>query len=568
MPTVSELVVRFLRARGVRRVYGLVGGHIQPVWNEAAKQGLRIVDVRHESAAVHMAHAEAALTGAFGVALVTAGPGITNAVTGIAHASVSRVPVLVISGRTPRPQAGMGAMQDLPQAQIVQPLCRRVESVSERHHVLSRLDACVRAALGADGSPGPAYVDFPTDLMREEGSPAEIDPAWFDEWLPSTVYPNADAIEAASQLIRKAQRPLVISGRAIRNCGSLVERFLDATKAVYLDTGESRGIIPSSNAASVPAMRGRAMREADLVITLGRRLDFQLAYGSPAVFAPDARFIRIGTATDEISDNRRGTVEIRADVGATLEALCSCNLDVDWVNREWRRALTDANAERTIKFATQMRHAAAGADGRMHPYRLISSINDAVDNESVLVVDGGDILSFARVALKVTNRYLDPGSLGCIGIGVPFATAAAINFPGRRVLALIGDGSFGFTAMEIDTAVRHQARVVYIVANNEGWNIDRHDQRLNYGRTVGVDLPGCRYHELASALGAYAERVEDPAQLTGALQRAFANTPAVLDVLISGEPTSPDFASGLAEVCTRQALRKWDEAEQMRLKAH
>lgn len=567
MATVSELIVRFLVARRVERLYGLVGGHIQPIWDEAARQGLRIVDARHECAAVHMAHAEALLTGRLGVALLTAGPGLTNAVTGIAHASVSRVPVLVISGRTPRPQSGMGAMQDLPQAQIIQPLCRRVETVSERHHVLSRLDACARAALGADGSPGPAYIEFPTDLMREQVVPAEFDPAWFDDWMPPILRPNADAIESAIQLIRTSHRPLVISGRAVRSCGASVERFLDATKAVYLDTGESRGVIPSSNPAFVPAMRARAMREADLVITLGRRLDFQLAYGSPAVFAPDARFIRIGTATEEISDNRRAAVEIRADVGASLEALCGHDLGAG-STRAWQSALTAANTERARKLATQLEHPRTGTDGRMHPYSLISALNDAVDDHSVLVVDGGDILSFARVALRVTEWYLDPGSLGCIGIGVPFANAAAINHPQRRVLALIGDGSFGFSATEIDTAVRHQARVVYVIGNNEGWNIDRHDQRLNYGQTVGVDLRGCRYHQLASALGAYAERVEDPAQLPAALKRAFANTPALLDVLISGEPTSPDFESGLAEVCTRQALRKWDQAEEIRLKPH
>jgi acetolactate synthase-1/2/3 large subunit len=163
------------------------------------------------------------------------------------------------------------------------------------------------------------------------------------------------------------------------------------------------------------------------------------------------------------------------------------------------------------------------------------------------------------------STYLDPGSLGCIGVGVPFANAAALTFPDRRVLALVGDGSFGFTAMELDTAVRHRIPAVYVVANNEGWNIDRHYQRRNYGRTVGVDLPGCRYDQLARGLGVYAERVEHATDLRAALARAFDNAPALLDVLVSGEPVSSDFESGLAEVCTRQALRKWDEAEEMRL---
>src|SRR5207245_1000344 len=159
--TVARVVAEFLAARGVERVYGLCGGHVLPIWDEAARLGIQVVDVRHECAAVYMAHAEAELTGRPGVALVTAGPGLTNAVTGFANASMSRAPVVVISGRVPRPQTGMGGLQDIPQAAVVAPLCRRVEVVSERHHVLPRLDAVMDAALGADGAPGPAYIDFP-----------------------------------------------------------------------------------------------------------------------------------------------------------------------------------------------------------------------------------------------------------------------------------------------------------------------------------------------------------------------------------------------------------------------
>ena len=563
MTTVAEVVVRFLRARGVARVYGLVGGHVQPLWDEAARQGLNLVDVRHESAAVYMAHAESLLTGGVGVALLTAGPGLTNATTAIANAHVARASVLVIAGRTPRPQSGMGAMQDLPQAAVVQPLCRRIESISERHHVLPRLDASVRAALGADTSPGPAYVDLPTDLLREEVLAAELNEEWFGPWTPPVLCPAESDLVDASRLIRDARRLLVISGRGARNCGALVERFLEASGALYLDTAESRGIVSPSHAACVPAMRARAMSEADVVITLGRRLDFQLAYGSPVVFAADARFIRIGRTTDEVADNRRGAVELKADVGPTLHALCRLDLG-DRADRAWQRELAAANAQRAIKLAEQIEHANDGSDGRMHPYRLISAINRVVDDESVLVADGGDILSFARVGLKTTKWYLDPGPLGCIGVGVPFANAAALAFPDHRVLALVGDGSFGFTAMELHTAVRHRTRAVYVIANNQAWNIDRHDQRRNYGRVVGVDLPGCRYDQVAKGLGAYAERIEDAAMLPAALGRAFDHMPALLDVVVSGEPTSPDFDNGLAYVYGRHALRRWDEAEAMR----
>lgn len=562
---VARAIAQFLVARGVERVYGLVGGHIQPLWDELADAGVPIVDVRHESAAVYMAHAEAALTGRLGVALVTAGPGLTNAVTAIANASVARVPVLVISGRTPRPQSGMGAMQDLPQAAIVQPVCRRAEGVTERHHVMGRLDAVVRAAAGADGAPGPAYIDFPTDLLREPMAEADIVSEWLAPWQPRPMRPDPADVAGVIRLLRRARRPLVIAGRSARSCADAVVRFVDATGALYLDTADSRGAVPASHPAFVTAMRARAMAEADLVITLGRLLDFQLAYGSRAVFGEDAAFIRIGRTSGEIAETRRGQVEIQADVALALEDLLAGFPGPEHLDISWKEDLLAANAARRDKLAAQLHQAPPGSDGRMHPYTLIAAVNELVDDSTVTVADGGDILSFARVALKTSPWYLDPGPLGCIGVGVPFANAAALSLSGRRVVALIGDGSFGFGAMELDTAARHRLPVVYVIANNEGWNIDRHDQLRSYRHVVGVRLPGCRYDLVARGLGLHGERVEDPAQLADALQRARTNAPALVDVLVSAGPTSPDFESGLADVCSRQALRKWHEAEEARL---
>ncbi len=290
--TVARMIAEFLAARGVERVYGLCGGHILPIWDEAARLGIQIVDVRHECAAVYMAHAEAELTGRPGVALVTAGPAVTNAVTGIANAAMSRSPVLVISGRVPRPQTGMGGLQDIAQAAVVAPLCRRVEVVSERRHVLPRLATVFDATLGADGPPGPAYIDFPTDLLRETVPAAEFDRSWLEARPVSRPRPDPADVASAAEILRQARRPLVIAGRGIRGCGPAVVRFLDQTGALYLDTVECRGVVPADHPSSIPAMRGRAMREADAVVTLARRLDFQVAYGSRAVFPPDARFVR------------------------------------------------------------------------------------------------------------------------------------------------------------------------------------------------------------------------------------------------------------------------------------
>jgi acetolactate synthase-1/2/3 large subunit len=570
-PTVAAAVADWLAARGVERVYGLCGGHVLPIWDEVAGRGMRVVDVRHEGAAVHMAHAEAELTGRPGVALVTAGPGLTNAVTAIANAAASRVPVVVISGRVPRPQAGMGGLQDIPQAAVVAPLCRRAEVVWERTHVLPRLDAVWAAALGAagggdgDGPAGPAYIDFPTDLLRETLAGAEYDRSWLTPPAPQPVLPDPAAVEAAAAVLRAARRPVVISGRGARRAGPVLERFLAETGALHLDTAESRGALVDGHPASVPAVRGRVMAEADTVVTLERRLDFQLAYGSRAVFAEDARFVRIGLPREERADNRRADAELRCGSAAALEALLGVGCRPADPDGAWRDDVVADNAARAGRLAERLRRSGPGSDGRLHPYTLIAALNDVITPDSVVIADGGDILSFARVALRAPT-WLDPGPLGCLGVGTPFAVAAALAGGRRPVVALVGDGSFGFTALEIDTAVRSGARVVIVVANNEGWNIERHDQLANYGgRLVGVELPGCRYDLMARAFGAHGERVETAAELPDALKRALVAAPAVVDVAVTRDAVSPDFTSGLAGVPDRQALSVWDEAERRRL---
>jgi acetolactate synthase-1/2/3 large subunit len=562
--TVAHLVAGFLVRRGVHRVYGLCGGHIQPIWDEVARAGIQIVDVRHESAAVYMAQAQADLTGSLGVAIVTAGPGLTNAATGIANASVSRSPILVISGRPPRPQAGMGALQDIPQGDLVRPICRRVEVVSERHHVLPRLEATVRAAEGVGTPAGPAYIDFPTDLLREVITDADVDDRLFEPRIPEKLVPSQDAISRAAALIREGKRLLVISGGGARDASAELAAFLQTSGALYLDTTESRGVIPLDHPAAVPAARAKVMAEADMIITVGRRLDFQLAYGSPAVFSTDARFVRLGTSSDELSDNRRGDAELRGDVSATLKALLEAGVVPEQPDGTWTESMRAYNREKTEKFVAGLGKQPPGSDRRMHPQTLLAAVNEFIDGDTIVVADGGDILSFARAALRA-ETYLDPGALGCLGVGVPFAVSAALTFPDRRVIAVIGDGSFGLSAMEIDTAVRSGARAVFVVANNGAWGIERNDQLVGYnGNLVGVDLPGCRYDLVAQGLGAYAERIERPEDLPGAIERALENAPALLDVAVTKEAESPDFKNGLAGVPDRQALEIWDRAEKRR----
>lgn len=277
--TVAATIARFIAEQGVARVYTLPGSHVKPICSELARLGIRIVSTRHECAAVHMAHAEADLTGRIGVALVTTGPGLTNAVTGIASAYLSRTPLLVMSARVPNPQVGMGALEEVPQADLVRPVCRYVREISEARHVLPSLHMAATIALGSDGPPGPGYVDFAPNLLEQEMNDWYLDQHWFMPVVRPARLPHDDSIVLAAQLLRSSRRPLAIGGRGARGAGAVLERFLQASGCLYLDTRESRGVVPPDNPHAVPALRARAMAEADLVITLGRRLDFELAYG-------------------------------------------------------------------------------------------------------------------------------------------------------------------------------------------------------------------------------------------------------------------------------------------------
>ena len=555
------MIARFLRARGVDRVFGLCGGHIMPIWMQVDAHGIRIVDVRDERAAVYMAHAHAELTGGLGVALITAGPGVTNGMTGIANAHVSRAPVLILSGVPPRQQENRGALQDMSHTDFVKPLTRYARTVREPTLILQELEEAVARAFGQGGEPGPVYLDFPVDVLRGE-IPKPMQLAEYFEAKPRPrIFPDPAQVERAVDIIWSARRPLFISGRGARGSSASLIRLLDRLNALYLDTGESRGLVPDSHPSVVAAMRGSVMGDADVVVTLGRRLDFQLAYGSPAVYG-NAKFVRIADTPSELRDNRRGAAEIFATPALAIDALLAAAGDrAPATDREWSSRNRAKHAERTEKLLASMRSAPAGKDGRMHPNRLLAALRDALPDDAVIVADGGDFLSFARVGVPAAT-YLDPGSLGCIGIGTPFGVAASLACPDRVVAVLTGDGSFGFNAMEIDTAVRHRASLLIVVANNGGWAIEVRDQEETHGKVVGTRLQYADHAAMARAFNMHAERVEKAEDLPRAIERALANRPALLDVVVTPEAASSDAKSGLAWVPDLQAIAAWEYAEE------
>jgi acetolactate synthase-1/2/3 large subunit len=559
--TVAHTIAAFLAGSGVRRVYGLTGSHIKPIWEELSHAGVRVVDVRHEVAAVHMAQADADLTGDLAVATVTTGPGLTNAVTGIAAAFQGRVPVLVLSALPPQDQLGLGALEELDQVELVSSITRLSRTVSSPRQLLPFLHAAFAAAVGEDGLPGPVYLDLPTDLLRRADTWSDLAEAAAGAPTRATAVPaNEASLQAAREAIGRARRPVVVSGRGAAAAGPALQRFLAATGALYLDTTESRGLVPADHDACVPAMRARVMAEADTVITVGRRLDFSLAYGSPVAFGQATQLIRIGRTFEQTAENRPGTCQVKGDPALVLDALADARPDLD---EDWRSSITAADRDRRQTWVKRAEETPYGPDGGIHPNALIAAINQALaGRDCVTIADGGDVLSFARVGLNPPAR-LDTGTFGCLGVGVPFAVAASIAQPDTIVLALVGDGALGFNAMELDSARRAGAKPVIVVSNNEAWNIERHDHVHNYADNPGysTSLPGARYDLLAQALGLHAERVTDVDRLGPALADAIANAPALVDVRTSRDVQSSDFTSGLADLRPLHVLRGWDDAE-------
>jgi acetolactate synthase-1/2/3 large subunit len=433
-------------------------------------------------------------------------------------------------------------------------------------HVIRELDEAVARAMGDSGEPGPVYMEIPTDVLRSKVAPQLVLDEWMQAKSARVITPDPVAIAEAVDVFWNAKRPLVMTGRGARGAERGLVRLLDATGALYLDTQESRGLVPADHPSVVAAMRAAAMTEADVVLLIGRKLDYQVGYGSPAVF-PKARFIRLADNPGELIDNRRGQPELLATPQLALEAMVEAAGNREpAIDKTWADGLRRRHSERVRSAATAKDRPVTGDDGKVHPRAIFDAIAAVAEPDYIGIADGGDLLSFARTGLQ-SSIYMDAGAFGCLGVGVPYAVAAALALPGRQVISVNGDGAFGINAMEIDTAVRHGAKAVFIVSNNAAWNIERLDQEMNYGgRVVGTTLRHSDYAAMARALGAHGERVEKPEELAGALKRALANAPALVDVVTSQTVLSSDAQKGLGFVPDFQALFAWDEAEQKRRK--
>jgi acetolactate synthase I/II/III large subunit len=527
----ADALAQSLVRAGVRRLFTLSGNHIMPVFDAALDAGIELLHVRHEAAAVHMADAWARLTGEVGVALVTGGPGHANAVSALYTAAMAESPVVLLSGHAPNDQLGLGAFQEMRQADVAAPLAK-ASWVNERAENLAR-DLALAMRTAASGRPGPVHLSLPVDCLEGEADPEAL-PAAAD--FLAAPAPLADEVgRAVLDRLRSARRPLVLAGPAcMTRRGRSRMAALEAASGIPVVGMESpRGILDASFGAFA-----EVLAQADCVLLLGKRLDFTLRFGKPPALSPECGFLQIDAEAGEI-ERSRGALRARlrlavvADVFPAMETLTrlATPMASGWAG-EVRSAVT---------FRPPSWDAAgASLPGRLHPVQALRPLQALLDAhpEAIFVSDGGEFGQWAQACLGAPHRVVN-GVAGAIGAGLPFALAARLARPDAPVIAVMGDGTFGFHCAEIDTAVRYRLPFLAVVGNDARWNAEYQIQLRDYGRerAIGCELLPTRYDQVAAAFGGFGERVSDAAQLLPAAQRAVdSGLPACLNVMIEGLP--------------------------------
>lgn len=517
----GELVARVLKQAGVGHIFTLCGGHVLPIYDGCLSEGIRIVDVRHEQAAAHAADAYARLTRHVGVAVVTAGPGVTDAVTGVANAHAARSPLLLIGGAAPLGLKGRGALQEMEQLDLLGPITKGAWSVAETRQIPEVLATAIRTAL--TGRPGPVFVEIPVDLLMTsvEDRLAPIPTRYVHRSRPA---PEPEAVEHVARLLETASRPVVIAGSGVYWDGASASLAAFAERAgipVFMN-GAGRGTLPTHHPNAFFTARGFAFGNADVVLVLGAPLDFRLGYGTTPTFAEDARVAMVDADPTELGRNRPLEVGLACDIDLTLRALVDA-VPKDLAGRvdPWLARVRGREDE-----GRRSLQALCEADGvPMSHYRWAAEIARVVTPETMVVGDGGDVVACAAKVLPLhgPGQWLDPGPFGCLGVGPSFALAARLLNPARRVLLIAGDGAFGLNGMEMETAVRFGLPLTCVVGNDGGWGQIRNPQLSFFGeaRAVATSLPHTRYDLMVEALGGRGVLVREPQELRAALGRAL-----------------------------------------------
>ena len=526
----GRLIARRLKAHGVTRLFTLSGGHLFSIYDGCRAEGIDLVDVRHESAAAWAAEGWAKVTREPGVAAVTAGPGVTNAMSVLAGAQQSHSPMLVLAGRAPAMRWGQGSLQEIDHLPFVHPVTTFATTAESTAEIPGLVDEALAAALRPHS--GPAFLDFPLDIVFSDAEEPEEDGPLPDP--AAGPEPDGRELDRAVAVLREAERPVVMAGSNLywgHGERALLALAEELRLPVFLN-GLARGCVPADHELAFSRARGTALQGADVALVVGVPMDFRLGFGQ--AFGAETEIVAIDRAEPVHDHPRTVAAELYGGVSGILDALragARGGVSASSGTREWLARLRATEDERRAAEEAELSDERAP----LHPMRVYGELRHVLDRDAIVIGDGGDFVSYAG---RVMDSYepgcwLDPGPYGCLGCGPGYALAAKLARPDRQVVLLVGDGAFGFSGMEFDTLARHGVAVVAVMGNNGVWALEKHPMELLYGYSVVADLrPGTRYDEVVGALGGHGELVERPDELRPALARAFeAGGPALVNVL-------------------------------------
>lgn len=541
----GTLAVSAAQANGVEAMFTLSGAHIFPLYDAATTvvPPLRMVDVRHEQTAVFAAEAMAKLTRRPGFAAVTAGPGVTNAVSPVAQAQASGVPLLLFGGRAPAWRWGTGALQEIDHPPLLAPVTKSASTAAAAADVYDAVDEGLR--LASMPHRGPVFVDAPMDQLFSHATarpqmPAPVQPA----------PPDGDALERVGDLLATAERPVLVLGSDVWMDGAdaAARTFVEALGVPAIPNGMGRGILPAGHALLATKARSLALTEADLVIVAGAPLDFRLQYGQFGDPQSPIPVVHLADAPSQVATH----VSLAGSVAGSLAAVFDGLRAVVEANPErrrltpWTHRLAAAVAEADERDRALL---SADAAGGIHPARVYGALLPLLGPDTVVIADGGDFVSWSGKFVEPgrPGRWLDPGPYGCLGAGFGAAIGAGVALPDAPRVLLLGDGAAGFSLAEMETLVRHDLPTLVVVGNNGAWGLEKHPMRMLYGYDVLADLRReTRYDRIAQAMGGDGETVADPGDLQAALARGIeSGTTYVVNVLLDPEVAYPRKTTGV-----------------------
>jgi acetolactate synthase I/II/III large subunit len=543
--------VAVARRYGVSALFTLSGGHVFPLYDAAVKTDppLRLVDVRHEQTAVFAAEATARLTRTPGLAAVTAGPGVTNSVSAVTTAWFNGAPIVILAGRAPDYRWGAGSLQEIDHPPLLAPVTKRAWTEHDTAKVAASVEAAFALALNPHR--GPVFLDVSLEAIYGQAEAELLGAVDRGALALETVAPDEADVSGIAGLLRAARRPVLVLGSDVWLGGAedAARRAAEELRLPVIANGQARGVLPAGHELLVTRARSVALREADLVLVAGTPLDFRLGYGSFGPAEAPAQVVHVADAPGGIATH----VPLAGSAAGDLSAFFTGLAGQPTAGRQPLGAMDPAWRTRLAE-AVRAAHAAdapllASEAEPVHPARIYGELLKVLDDDAVIIGDGGDFVSFAGKYIEPARPggWLDPGPFGCLGTGLGYAIAARIARPSAQVVLLLGDGAAGFSLMDADTLVRHRLPVVIVCGNNGAWGLEKHPMRALYGYDVAADLqPGCRYDEVVRALGGAGELVITGAGIAPALRRAFAaDVPYLVNVVTDPEIAYPRSTTGV-----------------------